>query len=75
MSVHKAVTCGLAGNEISKQITGSSDKSPERTIVATGLGAAIGATASTGLAVISAPVSLPLTVASATIAGLASLFD
>ena len=41
MSLNKAVSCGLVGNELSKQITGS-DSSVSRTAVI-GSGAAAGA--------------------------------
>lgn len=43
MSLNKAVSCGLVGNELSKQITGSNDSSVSRTAVAIGSGAAAGA--------------------------------
>lgn len=74
MKVIKAVACGLSGNELSKEIMGSEEVSPERTVIATAAGAAIGATIATGFAV-SAPMSVPLCLASATIAGIASLFE
>ena len=76
MTVIKAVACGLSGNELSKEIMGSEEVSPKRTVIATTAGAALGATVATGFAVaVSAPVSVPLCLASATIAGLASIFD
>lgn len=78
MSIDKAVACGLSGNELSKQITGTDEVSPKRTAVATGAGVTVGAVAS-GVLVIagvaSAPVTVPLAVASGVIAGIASLFD
>ena len=43
MSIHKAVTLGLSGNEMSKAITGSSESSVGRSAVVTGCGAALGA--------------------------------
>ena len=74
MSLNKAVSCGLVGNELSKQITGSSDSSVSRTAVAIGSGAAAGALTSgaivIGAGVASTPVTVPLAVA-----GIASLFD
>jgi len=78
MSVNNAVTCGLAGNEISKKITGTSEVSAGRTVVAVGAGGATaalttGAVVVTG--VVSAPVVVPIVAASAFIAGVASLFD
>lgn len=78
MTINKALTCGIAGNEISKSITGTSEASASRTVVATGSGAAVGALVSTSAIValgVTAPVSVPLTVASGVIAGIASLFD
>lgn len=82
MVMEKAVSCGLAGNEISKRITGSSDVSPGRTAVATGAGAALGLVAAevatVGLAAVgtvaAAPIAVPLALVSAGIAGIASLF-
>lgn len=73
---------GLAGNELSKKITGTDEVSAGRTAVATGSGAAIGAVAAgtitvgaaaVGIAV--APIAIPLAVAGGFIAGIASLFD
>lgn len=78
MTINKAITCGIAGNEISKSITGTSETSASRTVVATGSGAAVGALVSTSAIValgVTAPVAVPLTVASGVIAGIASLFD
>lgn len=81
MAIPQAVTVGLAGNEISKKITGTSEVSAGRTAVAAGSGAALGAAASgalavgaTALGVASAPVTVPLAVAGAVVAGIASLF-
>lgn len=82
MSIPQAVTLGLAGNELSKKITGSSKASLGRTAVAVGSGAALGAGAAgvvivgaAAVGVVAAPVTVPLAVASAVIAGIASLFD
>ncbi len=79
MSLDKAVSCGLVGNELSKQITGSNDASVSRTAVAIGSGAAAGALTSgaivIGAGVASAPVTIPLAVAGGLVAGIASLFD
>ena len=66
MSIHKAVTLGLSGNEMSKAITGSSESSVGRSAVVTGCGAALGAAASGTLVVAglaSAPVTVPLVAA------------
>ncbi|WP_096739800.1 hypothetical protein [Pseudoalteromonas atlantica] len=79
MSLEKAVACGAVGNEVSKQITGSSEASLSRTAIAVSSGALAGATVSgavvVGLGVASAPVTVPLAVASGLLAGVASLFD
>ena len=75
MSIHKAVTLGLSGNEMSKAITGSSESSVGRSAVATGCGAALGAAASGTLVVAglaSAPVTVPLVAAAASISFIAS---
>ncbi|WP_419569592.1 hypothetical protein [Rheinheimera sp.] len=78
----KAFTIGVAANEMSKQITGTSETSASRTVVATGTGAAMGAVASGGIVVVAsvasvatAPITIPLTVGCAIVAGIASLFD
>ena len=68
MSIHKAVTLGLSGNEMSKAITGSS---VSRSAVVTGCGAALGAAAS-GAGLASAPVTVPLVAAAASISFIAS---
>lgn len=78
MSFEKAVGLGITGNEISKEITGTSEVSPERTAIATGAGVVLGAAASGALIVASfasAPVTVPLSIASGAVAFLASLFD
>ena len=71
MSIHKAVTLGLSGNEMSKAITGSSESSVGRSAVVTGCGAALGAAAS-GAGLASAPVTVPLVAAAASISFIAS---
>lgn len=79
MNINKAVALGLTGNELSKTVTGSSDVSVSRTVVATSSGAVIGACATSvvtvALGTVSAPVAIPLAVASGLVAGVASLFD
>ena len=82
MSIEKVVTIGLAGNEISKKITGTSEVSAGRTAIATGSGATLGAVAAgtitvgaAALGVATAPITVPLAVGGAFIAGIASLFD
>lgn len=82
MTIQKAVTLGLAGNEISKKITGSSDSSVGRTAVAVGTGAALGAGAAgavtvgaAAVGIVAAPAVVPLAIATAVVSGIASLFD
>ncbi|TMO79976.1 hypothetical protein CWC16_10270 [Pseudoalteromonas sp. S3776] len=79
MSLNKAVSCGLVGNELSKQVTSSNDSSVSRTAVAISSGAAAGALTSGAIViaagVASAPVTIPLAVAGGVVAGIASLFD
>ena len=79
MKTNKALTCGLAGNEISKSIIGTNDVSPSRTAVATGSGAVLGAcvsgVATMAIGAVSAPAIIPLAVVSGLVAGVASLFD
>ncbi len=90
MSIHKAISAGLVGNEISKKITGTDEVSAGRTAVATGSGAAVGAvsagTITVGIAAaeavglvaagtVVAPIAIPLCVAGGVIAAIASLFD
>ena len=79
MSVHQAFSLGLAGNEMSKKVTGSSEVSAGRTAVATAAGAALGASAAGALVVVgaaaAAPVTIPLTVAAGAVSFIASLFD
>lgn len=82
MTIEKAVQAGLAGNNISKVVTGTDEVSAGRTVVATGAGAACGAATggaiavgATALGIAAAPVAVPLAVGGAIIAGIASLFD
>ena len=82
MTIDKAVTVGMIGNEISKKITGTSEVSAGRTTVAVGAGAATGAVVGGAitvgvatLGVASAPIMIPLTIAGGMIAGICSLFD
>ncbi|MEG3755221.1 hypothetical protein [Psychromonas arctica] len=82
MSINKAVSIGLAGNELSKTITGSNEVSAGRTAVATGSGAMLGGVAGGGIAigatafgVAASPIVVPLAVGGAICAGVASLFD
>lgn len=76
MSIEKVVSIGLAGNKLSKTITGTDQVSAERTAVATGSGAIIGGVAGGALGVgAAAPIAVPLAVGGAAVAFLASLFD
>jgi hypothetical protein len=79
MTIEKAVTLGLVGNELSKRITGSDEVSAGRTAVAVGAGATVGAVASGAVIVavgaVAAPITVPLALGSAVVAGIASLFD
>lgn len=79
MNIKNAATLGLAANEISKSIIGSSDVSPSRTAIAVSSGAILGACASGAVTVtlgaVSAPVTVPLALASGLLAGVASLLD
>lgn len=87
MSIEKAVTLGLEGEKISRVITGSSDVSVGRSAIATGTGAALGATATgalvvgaeavgaTALSTAAAPVVVPVAVAAGVVSFIASRFD
>lgn len=82
MSITKAVSVGLAGNELSKTITGTSEVSAGRTVVATGSGALVGGAAGGALTVgaaavgiAAAPIAVPLAIGGAAVAFIASLFD
>ncbi len=82
MTIHKAIAIGLTANEVSKKITGSSKSSAARTAVATGTGACMGmaaagtiAVGTAAIGVASAPITVPLALFSAGVAGIASLFD
>lgn len=87
MTIDKAVITGLAGEKLSRTITGTDEVSAGRCAVATGAGAALGAVAAgtvtvaasavgfTALAAATAPVTVPLAVASGAIALIRSLWD
>ncbi len=83
MTIEKALLAGKAGNEISKQITGTSEVSAARSTVAVGAGAVTGGVVGGAITVgasavgvtMAAPVVIPIAVASAVFAGLCSLFD
>lgn len=87
MSLDKAITCGLAGEQLSRTITGTSQVSAGRTAVATGSGALLGGVAAgsvvvgasavgaTALAAAAAPVVVPVAVAAGAVSFIRSLFD
>ena len=87
MAIHQAIATGLAGEKLSRTITGTSDVSAGRSVVATGAGALLGATAAgtvaagatalgvTTLATAAAPVVVPLAIASGAVALIRSLWD
>ncbi|KKO47667.1 hypothetical protein VT06_15795 [Arsukibacterium sp. MJ3] len=82
MSIQKIFALGIAANELSKKITRSSKRSVGRTAVASGTGAVLGmaaagtlAAGAVALGTATAPITVPLAVGSALVAGIASLFD
>ncbi|MCB1659678.1 MAG: hypothetical protein KDI39_15780 [Pseudomonadales bacterium] len=81
MSIPQAIGLGLTGNEASKMITGTSDVSNTRTAIATGTGTALGAAAAGTLVVAAgaagfatAPITVPLAVASGIVSFISSRF-
>ena len=87
MSFEKAIPLGLAGEKLSRTITGTDEVCIGRSVVATGCGAALGAGAAgivtvgasaaglSALAAATAPVTVPLAVATGAVALIRSLFD
>lgn len=83
----KALPAGLAGEKISRAITGTNEVSSGRSAVATGAGAGLGYIAGSGavlaaeavglttVATVAAPVIVPLAIAAGGIALIRSLFD
>ena len=83
----KAISAGIAGDKLSRTITGTDEVSVGRSTVAVGAGGMLGAAATgavtvgagalgaTALATAAAPIVIPVTLASAAIAGLCSLFE
>lgn len=74
--VMQAVGLGLVADKASKKIAGN-EVSAARTAISTGLGVALGAAASGSLvlaSVVSAPITVPLAIASGGFAFLASRF-
>ena len=79
MTIAQAVTAGLAGEKLSRTLTGTDEVSAGRTAVATGSGALLGGVATgavaVGLGVAAAPVVIPVAVVSGVIAGIRSLWE
>ena len=79
MTIAQAVTAGLAGEKLSRTITGTDEVSAGRTAVATGSGALLGGVATgavaVGLGVAAAPVVIPVAVVSGLIAGIRSFWE
>jgi len=85
--IDKALPAGLAGEKLSRSITGTSEVSMARSTIATSTGAGLGYLAATGTAIgleaiglsavasVAAPVVLPITVLAGGIALVRSLFD
>ena len=79
MTIAQAVTAGLAGEKLSRTITGTDEVSAGRTAVATGSGVLLGGVATSavavGLGVAAAPVVIPVAVVSGLIAGIRSFWE
>ncbi len=87
MAFFQAVTTGLAGEKLSRTITGTSEVSIGRSAVATGSGVllggvvtgavAVGASAVglTALAAAAAPIAIPVAVVCGVVAGIRSLWE
>lgn len=87
MAIHKAIVTGLAGENLSRKITGTSEVSAGRSTVAAGTGALLGGAATgavavgasavgaSALAAAAAPVVIPVALVSGTVALIRSLWD
>lgn len=78
MSFIKAISLGCTGNKLSKQITGTEEVNAGRSAVAVGTGMTLGGIATSGLVVAgvaSAPIVVPLAIATGLVAGIASMFE
>ncbi len=87
MTIIQAVTAGLAGEELSRTITGTNEVSAGRSAVAAGSGALLGGVATgavtvgasavglSALAAVAAPVVVPVAVLSGAVALVRSLWD
>ncbi|MDO4723854.1 MAG: hypothetical protein Q4A97_03720 [Comamonadaceae bacterium] len=87
MSIEKAVYLGLAGEQLSRTITGTKEVSAGRSVIAAGSGALLGATATGAvvvtasaigagaLAAAAAPVVVPVTAVAGAVSFIRSLWD
>lgn len=87
MAIFQAVTAGLAGEKLSRTITGTTEVSAGRSAVAAGSGALLGGVATgavavgasavglTALAAAAAPIAVPVALVSGVFAGIRSLWD
>lgn len=87
MSIQQSIYAGLAGEKLSRTITGTNDVSAGRSVVATGSGAlvgglttgavAIGASAVgvSALATVAAPLVIPVALAAGAVSFIRSLWD
>ncbi|MBH2042708.1 MAG: hypothetical protein I8H87_04040 [Comamonadaceae bacterium] len=87
MSHLQAISAGIAGEKLSRTITGTDEVSAGRSAVATGAGAALGAASvgalaagatavgATALATAAAPVLVPVAVVAGAVGLIRSLFD
>ena len=82
MGIPQAITAGLAGEKLSRTLTGTSEVSAGRSIVATASSAALGAVSvgalsvgTTVLAAGAAPVVVPVAIAASVVGLIRSLFD
>jgi len=85
--IEKSIAAGLAGNELSKKITGTEEVCTKRSVVATGAGASLGYVAAAGTttalstagftaaATMAAPVVVPAVILAGGVALALSLFD
>lgn len=87
MGIPQAITAGLAGEKLSRTLTGTNEVSAGRSVVATASSAALGAVSvgalsvgaaavgATALAAAAAPVVVPVAIAASVVGLIRSLFD
>lgn len=87
MSLHKAIAAGLAGEKLSRNLTGTDEVSAGRSLLATGASVVLGATASgavvmgastvgaSALAAVAAPVVVPTALVAGAVGLIRSLWD